>query len=1053
MLSRFFIDRPIFASVLSIIIVIAGLITFKLLPISQYPDILPPSVVVSASYPGADAKVLADTVAQPIEEQVNGVEGMLYMSSTCSNNGQYQLTVTFATGTDLDMAAVRVQNRLSAAEPLLPEEVKRLGVIAQKQSSNIVMFVNLISSDEGLDELYLSNFATLHVKDELSRLDGVGSIMVFGAGNYSMRVWLDPEKLKARGLTTGDVVAAIREQNVQVAAGQVGRPPVPEDQNFQYVINTTGRLADVRQFEDIILKSENSRQTRVRDVARVELGSSSYDVSSTYRGRQCSALAVFQLPGANALQVTQKVEAKMAELSASFPKGVEYKIPFNTTRFISTSIHEVIETLIIASLLVFVVILIFLQDWRASLIPAVTIPVCLIGTFCVMGLMGISVNIISLFGIVLAIGIVVDDAIVVVENASRHIEESGMSARDATIKAMEEVTGPIIATTLVLLAVFTPTAFLRGISGQLYRQFGLTIATATAFSALNALTMSPALCAIVLRPTRKRLNIFYRAFNWTYGKGRDFYIRLLQATVRRSVMALPVFAVLAAAAYWGFSSMPTGFLPSEDQGYAMLSVQLPDASSKSRTNAVVANINEKLAAMPGIESWISVTGYSLLDGATSPNAGAYWIIFDPWKEREKRGLGLKTILGMLWQQGSTIEEASVAAFPPPAIIGLGEAGGFQVQLQDRGNLGLPALEQITEEMVRDANGQAALKGVFSTFRANVPQLFADIDRTQAKTLDVQLSAIFDTLQAYLGSVYVNDFNKFGRTYQVNIQADAPFRRRIEDIRQLEVRNAHGDMVPLGAVLRVKATQGPQIINRFNMYPSAALNGEAAPGFSSGQAISVIEKMAATKLPANTGFEWTGMAYQEKAAGGQAMGIFMMAVTFVYLVLCAQYESWSIPLSVILVVPLGLLGTVIGLTARGMDVNMYTQIGIVLLIGMACKTAILIVEFAKANRESGKTIQEAAMEASVVRFRPIVMTGAAFIAGVFPLVIASGAGAASRQALGTAVFGGMIAATALMVIFVPAFYVVIQSLSERLRPQRAAAPQKSKAEDRLLDPGR
>jgi HAE1 family hydrophobic/amphiphilic exporter-1 len=565
--------------------------------------------------------------------------------------------------------------------------------------------------------------------------------------------------------------------------------------------------------------------------------------------------------------------------------------------------------------------------------------------------------------------------------------------------------------------------------------------------------MSPALCAIVLRPTRKRLNIFYRAFNWTYGKGRDFYIRLLQATVRRSVMALPVFAVLAAAAYWGFSSMPTGFLPSEDQGYAMLSVQLPDASSKSRTNAVVANINEKLAAMPGIESWISVTGYSLLDGATSPNAGAYWIIFDPWKEREKRGLGLKTILGMLWQQGSTIEEASVAAFPPPAIIGLGEAGGFQVQLQDRGNLGLPALEQITEEMVRDANGQAALKGVFSTFRANVPQLFADIDRTQAKTLDVQLSAIFDTLQAYLGSVYVNDFNKFGRTYQVNIQADAPFRRRIEDIRQLEVRNAHGDMVPLGAVLRVKATQGPQIINRFNMYPSAALNGEAAPGFSSGQAISVIEKMAATKLPANTGFEWTGMAYQEKAAGGQAMGIFMMAVTFVYLVLCAQYESWSIPLSVILVVPLGLLGTVIGLTARGMDVNMYTQIGIVLLIGMACKTAILIVEFAKANRESGKTIQEAAMEASVVRFRPIVMTGAAFISGVFPLVIASGAGAASRQALGTAVFGGMIAATALMVIFVPAFYVVIQSLSERLRPQRAASPQKSKAEDRLLDPGR
>ncbi len=1043
MFSRFFIDRPIFASVISVVIVIAGLVIFRMLPISQYPDILPPTVVVSASYPGANAKVLADTVAQPIEEQVNGVEGMLYLSSTCSSNGQYQLTITFATGTDLDMAAVRVQNRVATAEPLLPEEVKRLGVTTQKQSSNIVLFVALTSSDERMDELFLSNYASLHIKDELARLQGVGSVMVFGAGNYSMRIWLDPVRLKARGLTTSDVVDAIKEQNVQVAAGQIGQPPVPDDQVFQFVINAAGRLADVREFEDIIVKTGDAgRLTRVKDVARVEMGSVSYDVTSLYKGRPSAAIAVFQLPGANALDVAGRVEARMAGLHKSFPSGLEYHIPFNSTQFISTSIHEVLQTLLIASLLVFVVIFVFLQDWRASLIPAVTIPVSLIGTFGVMGLMGISVNMISLFAIVLAIGIVVDDAIVVVENASRHIDESGLHARDATIRAMGEVTGPIIATTLVLMAVFVPTAFLGGISGQLYRQFALTIATATAFSALNALTMSPALCAIVLRPSPERRNIFFRAFNWTYDKGQSLYLYTLRTVVRRAVIAVPVFLVLAAAAYWGFGSLPTGFLPMEDQGYAMLSVQLPDAASKARTNAVVEKINGKLAAMQGIENWISVSGYSLLDGANASNSAAYWIIFDPWKERGKLGLGLELMLGQLWQGANSIEEAAVVAFPPPAIIGLGEAGGFQMQIQDRGDLGLPALQQITQEMVLDANGQTGLKNVFSMFRANVPQLFADIDRTQAKALDIPLSVIFDTLQAYLGSVYVNDFNRFGRTYQVNVQADAGFRRRIEDIRQLEVRNNRNEMVPLGTVVKVKKTLGPQIINRYNMYPSASINGEAAPGFSSGDALSLMEKAAAVKLPSSMGYEWTGMSYQEKAVGGQAMGLFLLAVVFVYLVLCAQYESWSIPLSVILVVPLGLLGTVVALAVRGLDVNMYTEIGIVLLIGMACKTAILIVEFAKVHRESGESIADAAIEASRLRFRPIIMTACTFIFGVSPLVIASGAGASSRQALGTAVFGGMIAATGLMVVFVPAFYVVIQKSSEWLRPQKGSAHQKS-----------
>ena len=1033
MFSRFFIDRPIFASVVSIVIVIAGMVTFKFLPISQYPDILPPTVVVTASYPGANARIVADTVAQPIEEQVNGVEGMLYMASTCSSNGQYQLTVTFATGTDLDMAAVRVQNRVSIAEPLLPEDVKRLGVTTQKQSSNIVLFVNITATDPRMDELFLSNYASLYVKDELARLDGVGSVMVFGAGNYSMRVWLDPGKLKARGMTTGDVVDAIREQNVQVAAGQIGQPPVPEGQSFQFVINAAGRLADSRQFEDIIVKTgAGGRLTRLKDIARVELGSVSYDITSRYNGKETAAVAVFQRPGANALKVVERVHARMEELGKSFPPGLEYHLPFDTTRFIQTSINEVIETLLIASFLVFFVILIFLQDWRASLIPAVTIPVSLIGTFGVMGLMGVGINMISLFAIVLAIGIVVDDAIVVVENASRHIDESGLSARDATVQAMEEVTGPIIATTLVLMAVFVPTAFLGGISGQLYRQFALTIATSTAFSALNALTMSPALCAIVLRPTRQRRNPIFRAFNWAYARGQSLYLYTLGAAVRRAVLMIPLFLLLTACAYWGFVSRPTGFLPSEDQGYAMYNVQLPDAASKARTNAVVEKLNQALATLPGIESFISVSGYSLLDGANASNCAAFWIIFKPWEERGKQGLGLEAMIGQLMMNGLSIQEAGVIAFPPPAIIGLGEAGGFQMQLQDRGNVGLPALGQMVEEMIRDGNAQPGLKEVFSMFRANVPQLFADIDRTRAKALDVPLSSVFDTLQVYLGSLYTNDFNIFGRTYQVNVQADAPFRRRMEDIRQLEVRNSRGEMVPLGTVVKVEKTLGPQIINRYNLYPTAAINGQAAPGYSSGDALNLMERLADSKLPASMGYQWTGMSYQEKATGGQAMGLFLLAVVFVYLVLCAQYESWSIPLSVILVVPLGLLGTILALVVRRLDVNMFTEIGIVLLIGMACKTAILIVEFAKVQREAGKSIAEAALEASRLRFRPIVMTACTFISGVAPLVIASGAGAASRQALGTAVFGGMISATALMVIFVPAFYVVIQRVSERLR---------------------
>ncbi len=1032
MFSRFFINRPIFAAVVSLIIVVAGLVTLVTLPVAQYPEITPPTVRVSAIYPGANAKVVAETVAQPIEEQVNGVEGMLYMSSTCAGNGEYSLTVSFEVGTDLDMAAILVQNRVTIAEAMLPEEVQRLGVSTKKQSTNTVLFVTLISPNHQYDDLFLSNYATLRVKDELARLDGVGEVFIFGAGNYSMRVWLDPEKLRARNLTTNDVVSAIREQNIQVAAGQIGQPPAPEGQDFQYTINTLGRLEDVEQFEDIIIKTSSGRITRIKDVARVELGSHVYDISAQLTGKPTVALGIYQLPGANALEVGQRVKEKMAQLSKTFPEGISYKIPFDVTLFVEVSIMEVVKTLFIASVLVFLTIFVFLQDWRATLIPAATIPVSLIGTFAVMASLGVSINMMSLFAIVLAIGIVVDDAIVVVENTVRNIDETGLSPKEATLRAMEEVTSPIVATTLVLLAVFIPTAFLGGITGQLYRQFGLTIAMATAFSSLNALTLSPALSAILLRPSPARRNPFSRAFNWTFSKTQTLYGNMVGSMVRRAGMMTFVFLLLTLISFWGFNVLPKGFLPTEDQGYAILAVQLPDSASRERTQRVVEMINERLATIDGIKDWVSVPGFSIMENAVSSNAAAVWIIFDFWDERTSPEKSQEVILARLWQDLYAIQEANIFAFLPPAIMGLGEMGGFQMQLQDRAGVGLPVLEQVAHELAQDANTQKGLKSVYTMFRANVPQLFAEVDRTQAKTLDIPLSNVFETLQTYLGSMYVNDFNKFGRTYQVKVQADARFRANVDDIRQLEVRNSRGEMIPLGTLLSVDESLGPQIITRYNMYPSASISGSAAPGYSSGQALKLMEDMAGTKLPPSMGFEWTGMSFQEKATGGQATFIFALAVIFVYLVLCAQYESWTIPMAVILTVPLALLGTVVAVAIRGLDVNVYTQIGIVLLIALSCKTAILIVEFAKSKRESGVDISDAALEAASLRFRPILMTAFTFILGVSPLVVATGAGAASRQALGTAVFGGMIAATVLLVLFVPVFYTVIQRISERLR---------------------
>ncbi|MCP4748252.1 MAG: multidrug efflux RND transporter permease subunit [Desulfobacteraceae bacterium] len=1030
MFSRFFINRPIFAAVVSIIIIMAGLVTLQTLPVAQYPEIAPPTVQVRAVYPGANAGVVASTVAQPIEEQVNGVENMLYMSSTSTNNGAYNLTVTFKVGTNLDMAQVLVQNRVAQAESSLPQEVQRMGITVKKKSNNILLFASLTSPDNSLDSLYLSNYASLRIKDELSRLEGVGSVQIFGAGNYSMRIWLDPERMKARGLTSSDVIAAISEQNVQVAAGQIGQPPIDKQQDYQYAVNVEGRLEEVAEFEQIILKSlPGGRMIRVKDVARVELGAQSYSGASQTHGKECAAIAVNPQPGANALKVAERVKNRMEELSHSFPPGIEFNIPFDTTIFVEDSIDEVLETLYIATVLVILVILIFLQNWRAALIPMATIPVSLIGTFAVMAALDVSINMLSLFGIVLAIGIVVDDAIVVVENVMRNIDESGLDPKSATLQAMKEVTGPIVATTLVLLAVFVPTAFLSGITGQLYRQFALTIATATIFSAINALTLSPALSAIILRPTANRQNFIARWFNRCFDWVQRAYGFVVGRLVRRAVLMLILFAGISSAAFWGFNQLPKGFVPNEDQGWAIIALQLPDAASLQRTKAVVDTINERLDKMPGIKNYVSVPGYSALDDTVASNAAAIFTVFDPYEERQTAGLSLDAMIGQLWGAVANIQEAMVFAFPPPPIMGLGNAGGFEMQIQDVGNLGLNALQSNAYAMMMAANTQGNLKQVFTTFRANVPQLQANVDRSQTKSLGIPLSDVFQTLQANLGSVYVNDFNKFGRTYQVRIQADSRFRATPEDILKLEVRNNNGHMVPLGTVVDVSDTLGPQVITRYNLYPSAKLNGQGAAGISSGEAMQIMESIAAEKLPDGMGYEWTGMSYQEKAASGQTLFIFILAVIFVYLVLCAQYESWSLPLTVILSVPLAVLGTVAAVWIRSMDINVYTQIGIILLIALTCKTAILIAEFAKTSRQEGQSITDAALDAAKLRFRPILMTAATLILGVFPLVIATGAGAAGRQALGTAVFAGMISATALLVFYVPMFYVLIQRFSE------------------------
>lgn len=1044
---RFFIDRPIFAIVLSVLMMIGGIVAFFHLPLSEYPAVTPPTVQVTASYPGANPQVIAETVAAPLEQVITGVEGMLYMTSQSATDGRMILTATFAQGTNADMAQIQVQNRVSRALPRLPEEVQRLGVVTQKTSPDILMVVHLLSPDQRYDPLYISNYAYLQVRDELSRLPGINDVLVWGAGEYSMRLWLDPDLIAARGLTAGDVIAAVREQNVQVAAGSVGQAP-DSTAAFQVTVNTLGRLTDEEQFGDIIIRTgDNGQVTRLRDVARIEMGADAYALRSLLDGEPAVALQIIQSPGANALDVAQSVRETMQRLQTNFPEGLVSRIAYDPTVFVRASLESVAITLMEAILLVVIVVVVFLRNWRASLIPLMAVPVSIIGTFAVMHLMGFSLNTLSLFGLVLSIGIVVDDAIVVVENVERHIE-NGEEPMQAARRAMGEVTGPIIAITSVLAAVFIPTAFLSGLQGEFYRQFALTIAISTILSAVNSLTLSPALAGLLLRPRhaalvhdprslRGRATRLLEVLGQPFQRAPQAYGNTVRKVVGRRGVALLAYGGLLALTWFGFNAVPAGFVPMQDKYYLVGIAQLPNAASLERTDAVVRQMSKIALDEPGVESVVAFPGLSVNGFVNVPNAAVMFVMLDPFKERTSPDMAAVAIAGRLQAKFASIPDGFLGVFPPPPVPGLGVTGGFKLQVEDRGGVGLEALVQQTQVLMTKATESGQVAGLMTSLDVNAPQLNVDIDRTQVKSQGVRLADVFESLQVYLGSLYVNDFNRFGRTYKVTAQADADHRMQAEAIGRLQVRNAVGDMLPLSAFVTVTPSSGPDRVIHYNGYPSADISGGAMPGVSSGQAVALMERLAQEVLPEGVTYEWTDLTYQQKLAGSSALFIFPLCVLLAYLILAAQYNSWLLPLAVLLIVPMCLLSAILGVWLVEGDNNVFVQIGLVVLVGLAAKNAILIVEFARSLEAEGASPLEAVIHACQLRLRPILMTSLAFIAGVVPLVFASGAGAEMRHAMGVAVFAGMLGVTLFGLFLTPVFYVVMRSLALRVQRQGAS----------------
>ncbi|WP_064696951.1 efflux RND transporter permease subunit [Rhizobium aegyptiacum] len=1038
-ISRFFIDRPIFAGVISVVIVVVGLLALRALPISEYPEVVPPSIIVRATYPGANPSVIAETVATPLEEEINGVEDLLYMSSQATSDGVMTLTVTFKLGTDPDKAQQLVQNRVSQAEPRLPPDVKAIGITTVKSSPDLTLAVDLISTNDRYDITYLRNYATLNIKDRLARIEGVGDVQIFGAGDYSMRVWIDPQKAAEHDLAASDISNAISSQNVQAAAGIIGASPSQPRVDLQLNVNAQGRLRTPEEFGNIIVKTgANGEITRLRDVARIELGAADYTLRSLLDGKPAVAIPVFQAPGSNAIEIASAIRKTMDELQRTMPDGLKYSIDYDTTKFVRSSIEKVIDTLLEAIALVVIVVIVFLQTWRASIIPLIAVPVSIIGTFAVMYVFGFSINTLSLFGLVLAIGIVVDDAIVVVENVERNIE-NGLSPHQATYKAMKEVSGPIIAIALVLVAVFVPLAFISGLSGQFYRQFALTIAISTVISAFNSLTLSPALAALLLKGhhapkdwlTRFMDAIFgwfFRGFNRVFGAGSNAYGKGVGSLVSRKSIVMVVYLALVGATYSMFTTVPGGFVPSQDKQYLIGFAQLPDAASLDRTEDVIKRMTDIALAQPGVEHAVAFPGLSINGFTHSSNAGLVFLTLKDFEERKTPDLSGGAIAIALNQKFGVIQDAFIAMFPPPPVNGLGTTGGFKLQIEDRAGLGNQALDEATKAVLAKAYQTPELAGLFSSFQINVPQLYADLDRAKAEQLGVSVTDVFQTLQIYLGSLYVNDFNAFGRTYSVRVQADAKFSAQPEDIGQLKVRSASGEMIPLSALLKVEPSTGPERANRYNGFLAADINGGPAPGFSSGQAQAAIEKILRETLPAGIDFEWTDLTYQQILAGNSSVVVFPLALLLVFLVLAAQYESLTLPLAIIMIVPMGVLAALTGVWLTGGDNNIFTQIGLVVLVGLSAKNAILIVEFARELEFEGRTPREAAVEASRLRLRPILMTSMAFIMGVVPLVVSTGAGAEVRAAMGVAVFSGMIGVTFFGIFMTPVFYVLLRRMT-------------------------